>query len=307
MFYYYYNSRRTPVSRDMLIARRSMLQSERDVLNATIKFSSVGQDKAKAAVDALSKKVNYTTERRDNATKELIKAQRDCAQQKAQEDVPSTPKGKRTTSEPPNNPCNDFKQATEGAVDATFQQAQASMEYFSSSFLLNSNNQYQSFLQSRISSIDNEISEINAQLEDLKESQVYLGEMADSKEFKALNELGNETVQDFDSEWMQFEYDSDSTHIHTDQDKSSLNVAAGFSVGVPAGASLSASGYYGKGTADLMQAVNSASLKASGELLRVTIKRPWFRPSLFENPVLYFVSYIPDFSINMHGTTIPQE
>lgn len=278
-----------------------MLQSERDVLSASIKFMSVGQDKASQAVDALSKKVNYTTEKRDNATQKLIQARSDCVQQSAQQGVPEGG-GKEVPGgggeEPPpiekrsaddqtkKDPCNDFKQATEGAVDATFQQAQASMEYFSSSFLLNSNKQYESFLQSRISSLDSEIREIN---DSLHESRVYLGELADSNEFNSLNKLGNETTQDFDSEWMQFEYDSDSSHIHTDQDKTSLNVAAGFGVGTP-GASLDASGYYGKGTADLMQAVNSANLKASGELLRVTIKRPWFRPSLFEDPSLFFVS-----------------
>ena len=269
-----------------------MLQSEMDALNATIHFTSVGQDKAKQAIDSLEKKVNYTTAKRDNATKEALQARSDCVNQRAQEGASnSTHLEKRAASDAPNDPCDNFKQATENAVDATFQQAQASSEYFSSSFLLNSKEQYQSFMQSRLDAIEREIDEINTQLQEsnLKGSQVYLGEIADSKAFKALNQLGNETVQDFDSEWMQFEYDYDSTHINTSQDKSTLGVSAGLGVGVK-GASLEASGYYGKGTADLMQAVNSASLKASGELLRVTIKRPWFRPSLFENSVLYFVS-----------------
>ena len=272
----------------MLIARKSMLQSEMDTLNATIHFTSVGQDTANKALDALHRKVNYTTEKRDDATQDVVKARSECINQNAQKGVPSKIK-KRAVTDPSSDPCEHFKQATEGAVDATFQQAQASSELYSSSFLLNSNERYQSFMQSRIDSLQREIDELDTQLKELKAGQVYLGGIADSKEFNALNQLGNKTVQDFDSEWLQFEYDYDSTHINTSQDKSTFGVSAGFGIGAK-GASLDASAYYGKSTADLMQAVNSASLKASGELLRVTVKRPWFRPSLFENPVLYFVS-----------------
>ena len=256
-----------------------MLQSEVDTLNASITFMSVGQDNANEAVNALSKKVQDTAQKRDNATQALIKARADCIQHNAQEG----------TSETANSPCDDLKKSTESTVDATFQNAQASSEFFSSSFLLNSNNKYTNFLSARIDALEREIGEIKTQLDDLKSSQVYLGGIADSDEFNALNRQGNETVQDYDSEWMQFEYDSDSSHIHTDQDKRTTSVAAGIGVGVQ-GASLDASGHYSKGTADLKQALNSASLKVSGELLRVTIKRPWFRPSLFENPLLYFVS-----------------
>ena len=275
----------------MLIARKSMLQSEVDILNATIHFTSIGQDSANAALDALHKKVDYTTENRDNKTQTAIQARNECINQNAQKGVSNETKTKRATTNPPSDPCKHLNEATEEAVDATFQQAQAISELYSSSFLLNSNEKYQSFMQSRIDALQREINEIETQLNDLNEGQVYLGKIADSKEFKALNQLGNQTVQDFDSEWLQFEYDYDSTHIDTSQDKSSFSVSAGLGVGIK-GVSLDASAYYGKGTADLMQAVNSASLRASGELLRVSIKRPWFQPSLFENPALYFVSLV---------------
>ena len=122
---------------------------------------------------------------------------------------------------------------------------------------------------------------------------MYLGGIVDSKVFSALNEPGNGTAQDLDSEWMQFEYGYGSTHIDTAQDKSSISVAAGLNVAIATTTGFSllgASAHYGKGAADLVKAVNSAILKASGEILHVTIKRPWFRPSLFEDPLLYFVS-----------------
>ena len=275
----------------MLIARRSMLQSEMDALNAMIDFTSVGQSTANAAVEALHKKVNYTTEKRENATQSVVNARSECIKHNAQKGVPNKIKTKRAATNPFSDPCQNLRQATEGAVDATFQQAQATSELYSSSFLLNSNEKYQSFMRSRTEALQREINETTLQLEELKDGQAYLGGVADSKEFRALNQFKNKTSQDLDSEWLQFEYDYDSTHINTSQDKSTLDVSAGFGIGAK-GASLDASAYYGKGTADLKQAVNSASLKASGELLRVSIKRPWFRPSIFENPVLYFVSLL---------------
>ena len=54
--------------------------------------------------------------------------------------------------------------------------------------------------------------------------------------------------------------------------------------------SITAANHFSYGSTDFQQDLNRASIKVSGELLRVTIKRPWFRPSLFENPSLFFVS-----------------
>ena len=259
-----------------------MLLSEAEVLNATITFNSnpTNQRKAQNVLSDLQEKVNSSREHRDNATSTALEDRFKCMQQNMS-----------AQSTNPDNPCESFEKATDETVDATFQHAQASAEYFSSAFLLNSDKLYGHFLQLRIDAIEREIEEIDTQLDNLNGDQVYLGGVVDSKEFSALNEHGNGTGQDLDSEWMQFEYDYDSTHIDTTQDKSSISVAAGLNIAIATtGFSLGASAHYGKGAADLVKAVNSASLKASGEILRVTIKRPWFRPSLFEDPLLYFVS-----------------
>ena len=47
---------------------------------------------------------------------------------------------------------------------------------------------------------------------------------------------------------------------------------------------------YNKNTHDYSQKLASASLKAKGELLRVNIKRPWFKPEIFDIPDLTYVS-----------------
>ena len=262
----------------MLIAKRSMLQSEHDTLNATARFVSQGQGNADQTTNALEQRVNYTSQKRDNATKTAVNARNECMNDRATNTSQST--GDK-------DPCNKFQEAADSAVDSTFQQAQASSEYFSASFLLKSNEQFQSFMQSRMAALERQITQLNSQLDNLKESQVYLGEIAESAELKAINENGE---QDRDSQWLKFDYNSDSTHIDTKQETQSLSVSAGISVGFKHSASVGLAGHYGKGTAEMKNAFNSANLHASGELLRVFIKRPWFKPSLFDNTILNFVS-----------------
>ena len=273
--------RDTPPSRDMLIAKRSMLQSELETLNATLRFTSQGQDKAEQATNAMEERVNYTSEKRDNATQAAVDARNECMSKRANNKTSSsTKKGKK-------DPCNTFQQAANSAVDATFQNAAASSEYFSASFLLKSNKQFQSFMDSRINALEKQIAEINEQLDDLKPNQVYLGEIAESPDLKAINDTGE---QDLDSQWLKFDYSSDSTHIDTEQETSSLAVAAGVSANFGPKGSIGLNGHYGKGESEMKNAFNSANLQASGELLRVFVKRPWFKPSVFDNPILNFVS-----------------
>ena len=264
----------------MLVAKRSMLQSELETLNATVRFVSEGQQKAEQTTNALEQRVNYTSEKRDNATKAAVDARNECMNKKARNRTAPT-RGKQ-------DPCTKFKQSANSAVDATFQNAEASSEYFSASFLLTSNKQFQGFMQSRISALERQISEIDDQLDNLKENQVYLGEIAESAELNAINEKGE---QDLDSQWLKFDYSSDSTHIDTEQETSSLAVAAGITADLGLKGNIGLAGHYGKGTSEMKNAFNSANLQASGELLRVFIKRPWFKPSLFDNPILNFVSF----------------
>ena len=275
--------RDTPPSRDMLIAKRSMLRSELETLNATLRFTSQGQSEAEEATNAMKQRVNYTSEKRDNATQAAVNARNACMSKRASNKTStstSTKKGKK-------DPCKTFQQEANSAVDATFQNAAASSEYFSASFLLKSNRQFQSFMDSRIDALERQISEINDQLEHLKPNQVYLGEIAESPDLKAINDTGE---QDLDSQWLKFDYSSDSTNIDTEQETSSTTVSAGVSANFGPKGSIGLNGHYGKGTSEMKNAFNSANLQASGELLRVFVKRPWFKPSLFDNPILNFVS-----------------
>lgn len=271
-------------SRDMLIARKSMLQSELDALQSMVRFNQLNEAQANQTLRNLDSKLNQSTEARENKTAAAATSMMDCMSDNAQQ---SPPGGTSNSTAGQSDACNKFKQANADAVSSTFQQAQVKLEYESAAFLLNTKGQFNDFLSMRADNLRRQILSIDA---DLNDSKPYLGGVADSREFQNLNSVLNETEQNLDDAWTAFEYDSDSSHIDTDQDTNSLNVAAGFGVGAP-GFGVQASANYAKGTADLKQALNSANLKVSGELLRVVIKRPWFRPDIFTDPSLSFVSY----------------
>lgn len=276
--------RKRGFSRDMLIARKSMLQSEVSALQSMVDFNKQNKGKANETLGILNANLNRTTHERDDKARAAASSMMDCISENVQSN--STQNAVATDNSSP-SACDNFKKANEDAVSATFQQAQVKMDLESASFLLNSNEQFNNFLGMRISNLQSEITAIDSDLESVTDP--YLGGVADSSEFQNLNSILNETGQDLDDEWTGFEYDSDSSHVDSDEETNSMNVAAGFAVGVK-GLAVKASANYAKGTTDMKKALNSASLKVSGELLRVVIKRPWFRPEIFTDPSLYFVS-----------------
>ena len=261
----------------MLIAKKSMAESERDALKSMITFNNQNKAQSEKATSQLETKLGAATNQTTNKTNEAGQALTNCLSSNSN----STSNG--TTSQ-----CQDYQKAKSDAVTASFQQAQVKSEYESAQFLLNSKGQFNGFLGARVDALERELASLNAQLN--ASSNVHLGGLADSREFQNLNKLFNETEQSLDDNWLEFEYDSDSSHINTQQDTSSLNIAAGIGIAAPGVASFDGGFSYGKGTTDLKQALNSASLKVSGSILRVVIKRPWFKPSLFSDPSLSFVS-----------------
>ena len=260
-----------------------MLVSEQDALTTMIEFNQQNhhQHQRQESLNKLEQRVNATKSNQKNKTTAAMVARVNCVSQTSDQST--------ETNTATSGPCEKLNTAAEGAVGATFQHAQTQSQYFSASFFLGSSTKYNSFLSTRIEAIERQVEHINEQLDN---TAPYLGDIADSREFRDLNNILNETEQNLDDEWEQFEYDSDSSHVSTDIHTSSLSVGVGFGVGVPGEFSLGGSFNYGKSTGDIKQAVSSANLKVSGEVLRVTIKRPWFKPSIFENPLLFFVSFV---------------
>jgi len=261
----------------MLIAKKSMVESERDTLKSMIIFNDQNRNQAEKVTSHLEAQLNASTAQASNKTNETGQALTSCLSSNSNLTFNST------TSQ-----CRNYQKAKDDAVTASFQQAQVKSEYESAQFLLNSKGQFNTFLGARVETLERELASLNAQLN--SSSVAHLGGLADSREFQNLNKMLNETEQSLDDKWLEFEYDSDSSHINTQQDSSSRNIAAGIGISAPGVGSFDGSFNYGRGTTDLKQALNSASLKVSGSILRVVIKRPWFKPNLFSDPSLSFVS-----------------
>ena len=191
---------------------------------------------------------------------------------------------------PISDACKKLRGAMESAVDSTFNQAQANSQYQTAAFALNSDNKYNSFLNARVTSLQQRLTAIE---NDLENAKPYMGPIADSRDFQDLQKTLKATEQSLDDEWLQFEYDSDSSHVKTSQDTTSVNAALGLSYNnpVPEGLSLSGNVNVGYSDTDLEHSLSSADVQVSGELLRVTVKRPWFKPSIFDDTSLSYVSY----------------
>ena len=187
---------------------------------------------------------------------------------------------------PISDACKKLRGATESAVDSTFTQAQVNSQYQTAAFTLNSDKKYNSFLNARVSSLQKELKALESELKDAKP---YMGPIADSRDFQDLQKARKATEQSLDDEWLQFEYDSDSSHASTSQETTSVNAALGLSYNTPA-MSVGGEVNVGYSSTDLKRSLSSASMQVSGELLRVTVKRPWFKPSIFDDTSLSYVS-----------------
>ena len=281
MYTYSFHYSGRPPTRDMLIARRSVLQSELDTLRTAIRVASESknQQAAQQTTNALEQRVNATSDERDEATEAAMNARNRCMQKQANEGQES---GEGEDSE--EDPCAQFEESADRVEDTTLKNAGATANYLTAAFLLKSNQQYRNYVQARMTALEREISELNTQLDNLEGDQVYLGEITES-----IGELNGRREEGLD-QWMKFSYNSETTHTSSIETRFGISLSFGRSVEVPAVGSFSDSLKTSFEFAELRKAFSNAKLQASGKLLRVFIKRPWFKPSLFDNPILNFVS-----------------
>lgn len=139
-------------------------------------------------------------------------------------------------------------------------------------------NQIRSSYQKLIEQIDREVSSIQLTLEHSAAKLATLARQVDE---------GNSLSSD--SRWLAFEFDSKTTSFDgvTIQRFASTAANYGANAALWSVKSSLAAGANGSETR-FRRAMNRARVKVKGELLRVTVNRPWFRPSLFENTDLMF-------------------
>ena len=118
--------------------------------------------------------------------------------------------------------------------------------------------------------------------------------------------LVDNTVSDPNDRWLSFEYNSQSTSIEQIQ-SSSYSVYSSYSSSYTSSNSYnwwsnsdsSRSSSYSAGSSTLDSLTNS-SIVVKGKILKVSIQRPWFRPDIFKNTRIGFVSVHAYYNMHSH-------
>ncbi len=180
--------------------------------------------------------------------------------------------------------CKKFQKNAKPTINSLVAQSD---EYASSEFLrylTEPNGNYIESLKNEANRLKDEMSRIYSLL---GEASPYLGGLIDASSLAIAN-LTNEYKDD---QWLQFEYESSDSSSKTDDthttSSSSTGGGAHFFFFGGGGSSSSSSD---ERTHENKLAMANISVK--GELLRVNIKRPWFKPEIFDDPGLTYVSCV---------------
>ena len=152
-------------------------------------------------------------------------------------------------------------------------------------------NYYFQFHDSYIKSLQNQKNKLETQLQSIEsllgEATPYLGGLLDATPLEVAS------LQDTyrDREWLQFEFDSSQFEEQRDAESTSESITAQMSFHV---LFFHGSGThtYNKDTTYNSDQLAQSRMRVKGELLRVNIKRPWFKPELFDNPEIDYVSML---------------
>ena len=177
--------------------------------------------------------------------------------------------------------CQDYDVKRKAAIDAMLVEAEAFSTYQFVDYFKNPA-EYTAHLETERGRLTAQLRRIEGYLGG---SSAYLGGLIDSSPLA----VSNLTESYKDDEWLQFDYDHDSYFKNTDEETTTEAIRKTWSTHV---LFFHASGEstYNKNTHDYNEKLASSNLRVKGELLRVNIKRPWFKPELFEIPDLNFVS-----------------
>ena len=175
-----------------------------------------------------------------------------------------------------NDDCNEFQQALnlslENAQEVAFQfQGKAALEAIQSG--------NKDAVDAMIRGIDEQIRDLTEQL---RNSPSVLSEVGEAAE----GITGGKAPT---GPWLFFQWTSEETHQKETSSQSSLSTQTSFS-GSYGLFSISGSFGYSKSTANAFSSLKQTKVKVAGELMRVSVQLPWFRPELFRNEQLTVVS-----------------
>lgn len=177
--------------------------------------------------------------------------------------------------------CMQFEKNAKPTIDSLVGEsdAYASSEFLT--YLAKPNGNYVESLKKEANNLKDEISRIYSLL---GEASPYLGGIVDASPLA----VANLTEEYKDRQWLQFEYESSDSFEQTDDshETSSSSTSGGAHFFFFGGGGSSSS------QTDERKHENKlamAKMSIKGELLRVNIKRPWFKPEIFDDPGLSYV------------------
>lgn len=169
------------------------------------------------------------------------------------------------------NPCDELNKQRTAMDEATETVAQAKTE---SDSMANTLNAY-SATNTNIKGVEAQLKAQIAVLEEKLKSAPIEAPMIDKA-----NAKGEMTRQDIDQNWMSFSFDSATSTSSVNKDSKTFKTASSFSAG-GLGWSVGGGASYSRSQQNFQQKMSAANIGVSAKLLRVTINRNWFRPSVF--------------------------
>ena len=179
--------------------------------------------------------------------------------------------------------CPDYDTATEELLQILSEEASAKADR--DDFLWNTRNK-----DSYIQYLKDQKDELTAQHDKLYtmlgEMDPFMGGILDADQLTIANL--SDTYKD--DNWLEFSFDSTSDYGHTDQSSSYQSISASGGIHI---LFFHIGGSYTHTTqsSHFNEQLARSQMKAKGKLLRVNVKRPWFKPEVFEDPQLNFVRW----------------
>ena len=256
-------SKLSALSGDQIRLKIGELNAKRAMIEA-LKSADMTSEAKKAIGDAQNLKLKASKDLRDSVNKTEGDRQT-CVSNRGCNVTTTTNVG-----------CDNFANSSDATSDSITQNSQIFACAASVSYQLNTTLQ-QAYYDQVIKDIDTSIKEYEKAL---STSQLPLSQLA---------QHAADSKEQLDSEWMQFEFDSSKSSTQTDTSYSYSSHSSSANVRY-AWLSVSASYSTSKAEQDYRNQMNSAKVAVKGELLRVTIQRPWFRPSIFRSDQFTMVS-----------------
>ena len=253
-------------TKDQLQTILGTINSKINAITSMIASIRAGNSNLTSAVKQLSKELKNTEADTQRNISRYLNAQFSCLGTKAK------------------NACDEYESLRGSAVESLVTESQAYSNFQFASYYTDSKTDYIAMLEKERDDYQRKADRVIALIGDVSP---YLGGIIDDS---ALS-VANLTDANRDNAWLQFEFDSSayrqdrSQHSRYDARTSSWKAKALF-------VSISRSSRSSSSTNHFSKSVSNSTVRVKGELLRVTIKRPWFKPELFENPDLSYVSCV---------------